>query len=651
MNVEGSRRASMQKQRGRSGIKNKNQLCDSSFAGCCQNSIINASQLLTGLLAILFALTPLSIAQANQQPDARPNVIVILTDDQGYGDLSCHGNPVLQTPNLDQLASESVCFNDFHVAPMCTPTRGQLMSGLDAFRNGAMNVSSGRTLLRPELKTLPAVFKDAGYQTGIFGKWHLGDNYPFRPVDRGFEETLWFPSSHVNAVPDYWDNDYFDDTYIHNGERKTYEGYCTDIFFNEAMHWIKERPADQPFFAYIPTNAPHWPHFVPDKYKEMIEPLLAEHANLIEDLPDNRRDTLLRFLAMIANIDENVGRLDRFLEAQDLKSNTIVVYMTDNGSTMGADYFNAGMRGKKTQLWEGGHRVPCFVRWPQGELRVGQVDGLTQVQDIFPTLCELAGIADFPQDLDGISLAGTLRSGDAIPERMLVINYSRMPSFRVSYSDTPHIPAREGAVVLWNKWRFLEDQRLYNLKEDPHQDVDVAAQNPDVVAKMRKKLDEWWSEVEPIVMEPQRVIIGSSHENPMMLTACEWLDVFVDQQVQIRAGVRKNGIWHLEVSEPGLYRFELRRWPRESELPLVASLPPTKVTDGQYRRGVSLPIASARIEIGGIELQKQIEAEQQEVSFDMELKQGNSTLQTWFIDEDQQPISGAYYVYVARIEE
>ena len=145
---------------------------------------------------------------------ARPNIIVIMTDDQGYGEFSCHGNPIARTPHIDKLASQSIRLTDFHVAPMCTPTRGQLLTGLDAFRNGALNVSSGRTLLRPELKTMADVFKAAGYRTGIFGKWHLGDNHPFRPEDRGFDEAIWFPSSHINALPDYRDTDHFDATYI-----------------------------------------------------------------------------------------------------------------------------------------------------------------------------------------------------------------------------------------------------------------------------------------------------------------------------------------------------------------------------------------------------------------------------------------------------
>ncbi|HYF00223.1 MAG TPA: arylsulfatase, partial [Planctomycetota bacterium] len=472
-------------------------------------------------------LAGLLFAQDARPP--RPNVIVIITDDQGYGELSCHGNPVARTPFLDRLGSESVRLTDFHVAPMCTPTRGQLMTGLDAFRNGAINVSSGRTLLRPGLKTMADLFRAAGYRTGIFGKWHLGDNYPFRPQDRGFDEALWFPSSHINSVPDFWDNDYFDDTYLHGGARRRYEGYCTDIFFREAMDWMGRQQA--PFFAYVPLNAPHGPLWVPDRYREPVRQALSERPEVVQGLSPAKREALVSYLAMIANIDENVGRLERFLAERKLRDDTIVVFLTDNGSTYGQDYYNAGMRGKKTELWEGGHRVPCFIRWP-GKLRPRDVGDLTHVQDLLPTLTDLAGgVGGLPAGLDGVSLAPLLRGEKpSLDDRMLVINYSRQPV----RDREQGLPRREGAAVLWKQWRFLEDKALYDVKADPHQDRDVAADHPEVVARMRAHLDAWWAGVKDRVMEPQRVVIGSDAENPMLLTACEWLDVFVDQQRQVR---------------------------------------------------------------------------------------------------------------------
>ncbi|MFG0332917.1 MAG: arylsulfatase, partial [Maioricimonas sp. JB049] len=499
----------------------------------------------TLLLAALLPATLLTARPVAARAAAHPNVIIVMTDDQGYGDLSYHGNPVINTRHLDQLADESLRLTDFHVAPMCTPTRGQLLTGLDSFRNRAMNVSSGRTLLRRDVPTIADVFAAAGYRTGIFGKWHLGDNYPYRPQDRGFDESIWFPSSHINSVPDHWDNDYFNDVYWHNGERQKYDGYCTDVFFREAMDWMQAIAADgRPFLTYIPLNAAHWPHFVPDEYRGPIRNSLEAQLDKLPQLNPAQQQALVSFLAMIANIDDNMGRLDSFLQQNGLRDNTIVVFLTDNGSTMGPRYFNAGMKGGKVTLWEGGHRVPCFIRWPGGQLLPPQdIDELSHVQDLLPTLIELCGIEhQFPVPLDGLSLAGLLRGElQELPDRMLVINYSRMPRANQPTPANRATPRREGAAVMWKQWRLLRDVELYNLAEDPHQDRNVIEQYPEVTARMRNHLDKWWDGVRGDASTIERPVIGDNAENPMQLTACEWLDVFVDQQRQIRRADLKNG--------------------------------------------------------------------------------------------------------------
>lgn len=582
----------------------------------------------------------------------KPNVIIVMTDDQGYGELSAHGNPVLKTPNLDRLSAESVRFTDFHVAPMCTPTRGQLMTGLDAARNGAINVSSGRTLLRANLPTIADFFSTNGYKTGIFGKWHLGDNTPYRPEDRSFTEALWFPSSHINSVPDAWDNDYFDDTYIHNGKRRAYKGYSTDIFFNEAMAWMKSRAAaDEPFLAYIPTNAPHGPHWAP--HKELRETEKALTGVEFPGMSAKMKEQLTRYLAMIMNVDRNMGRLFAFLEDAGLAKNTILVFLTDNGSTFGPSYFNAGMRGGKTELLEGGHRVPLFIRWSGGGIgKPRDIDGLTQVQDIVPTLIDLAGIVpSTAPKFDGISLAPVLRGQATVPsERMMVINYSRMPvAFDYPSPASPSRMNRDGAAVLWKRWRLLENRELYDLASDPLQNNNVIETYPEIAAKMRSHLDSWWAGVRDTVNKPQAVTIGSDAENPMMLTACEWLDVFVDQQAQIRRGVRKNGYWHLDVAQAGDYEFELRRWPREADTPLAAGLPAVKVTAGDLlAQGEALPIAQARLLIGSSLMKKAVSPGDVSATFRLKLKPGRTLLHTWFDDTNGEAIAGAYYVYVKR---
>lgn len=583
---------------------------------------------------------------------AKPNVIVVMTDDQGYPELSAHGNPILKTPNLDRLHGQSLRLEDYHVSPMCAPTRGQLMTGLDAARNGATNVSSGRALLRPEIPTMANFFGDAGYTTGIFGKWHLGANYPFRPEDRGFDETVWFPSSHIGSVPDYWGNDYFDDTYINNGKLKQYKGYCTDVFFEEALSFIKQSAeSGKPFLAYIAPNTPHGPLVAKEEDEKAIAEILAqeEFANMGRGLKARLAD----YLGMVRNIDTNMGALMKFLSNEGLRDDTIVVFQTDNGSTHGPLYYNAGMRGMKTELWEGGHRVPCLISWPNGGLAKPQaIDGLTQVQDMLPTLLDLCNILT-DRKFDGMSLAPVLRGRTNVPEdRMLVINYSRMPGF-VNY-PTPFAQTlmyRNQGEVLWKRWRLLEDRELYNLETDPLQTTNVIDKHPKVLAKLRNRLDEWWADVGPHANDVQRVVIGSEHENPSRLTGCEWLDVFIDQQRQIRVGQQKSGYWMLEVAEDGEYDFELRRWPKEIDRPIIAPL-----EGGQG--AMDIDTASFylsdyhHLDIGDKRpyrfegLNKSVGPNDTSITFTAQLKKGPIALHTWFRGEST--ILSAYYVYVTR---
>ena len=622
---------------------------------------------------ITIALSCLTVfllgSYANFAQDKKPNVIVIMTDDQGYPELSIHGNPILKTPHLDRFAENSVRFGDFHAAPMCAPTRGQLLTGMDAAVNGTVNVSSGRGLLNPEISTMGDIFKANGYQTGIFGKWHLGENYPFRPEDRGFMETVWFPSSHISSVPDYWGNDYFDDTYWANGERKKFEGYCTDIFFGEAIRFMdKSAKENKPFLAYIPTNTPHGPLIA--KEEDLKAMGKAFDKSSFKEKNDQLRNSLVPYFAMIRNIDMNIGGLMKFLEDRKIIDNTIIIFLTDNGSTMGYRYFNAGMRGRKTELWDGGHRVPFFISWPNGKFKAKpgvEIPGLTQVQDILPTLVELCGLfKPTPKDFDGMSLAPVLQGKREVPdERTLIINYSRMPSgFNYPAPHGQSIVRKEGAAVLWKGWRLLENRELYNRTTDPEQKHNVFDQHPQIVLKMQRQLDEWWNRVKDVVNEPKQIIIGHDSENPSMLTACDWLDVFVDQQGQIRRGVRKNGYWCLDVAIAGEYEFELRRWPKEADGTITGSVPALKGVGGSRGMpGEPLPIKRAKIYIDGVNhrsvaekqsygfegLVKEVTENDKSVSFNVTLKKGRTYLHTWFDDAKGENICGAYYVYVTRV--
>ena len=334
----------------------------------------------------IISLLTISITLASGAFAKHPNVVFVITDDQGYGDLSCHGNPVLKTPNLDKLHSESIRLTDFHVTATCAPTRGALMSGHFTNRAGPWHTIMGRSMLFVGEKTLGEVFADNGYATGMFGKWHLGDNYPFRPEDRGFTEVVRHGGGGVGQTPDLWDNAYFDDLYFHNSVPTRYKGYCSDVFFAEGKRFIEESvAAGKPFFAYIATNAPHGPFHCPDKYWKPYA--------------DEVGDKVAIFYGMIANIDENVGALRKWLKQKGIAKNTIFIFMTDNGTASGDKVYSGGMRGKKGSEYDGGHRVPFFLHWPDGGLTKGvDIDRLTAHIDILPTLidlCELKPLKNY----------------------------------------------------------------------------------------------------------------------------------------------------------------------------------------------------------------------------------------------------------------
>ena len=565
--------------------------------------------------------------------DAHPNIIFVLTDDQGYGDLSCLGNPVLQTPTIDRLYADSVRLTDFHVAPVCTPTRGELMTGHDALRNGATFVCMGRSLLRADLLTMPDILAANGYHTGHFGKWHLGDNYPYRPQDRGFHETVYHPAWGITSAPDYFGNDYFDDHYRHREEIKQYRGYCTDVWFDEAITWMQGcHNRREPFFAYIATNAPHGPLWVPDQYRQPY-------------LSDVRRNEA-SFFGMIANIDENMAQLERFLLDNEIRDNTILIFMTDNGTATGQDVFNAGMRGKKASLYDGGHRVPCFIRWPAAGIAGGQdVAGVTRGIDILPTLIDLCDLqAPDGWACDGLSLAANLRQPKMpVPDRLSVVQYGH-PNEGI-WGHT----AKNHAAVLWQQWRLVHGNELYDLQLDPGQTRNLAESNPDQVKRMQDHYEAWWAEVNQTLTRYQPLTIGSEAENPVRLSSSDWAWVYADNQPNLRGCVMDSGTWHVDAVRAGLYRFTLRRWPEESGLGISAPAPVMQGVDGSLPEGKALPVASAWLRAGHHEQTLPVPPDAAGQAFEIVLDQGPITVQSWWHDEQGNPLAGAYYLTVERL--
>ncbi len=554
----------------------------------------------------------------------RPNVLVILTDDQGYGDFSCLGNPILKTPAMDKLHAESVRFTDFHVAPMCTPTRGQLLTGQDALRNRATSVTAGRAVVRRGIPTAGDIFQSNGYATGVFGKWHIGDNYPYRPMDRGFQEAKYFFGWGLSSAPEF-DNDYFNGRYRHNGVEKDFQGYCTDFWFDEAMAWMKrQKQASKPFFCYLPTNTPHGPAWVADKYA-------APYKG--SKVPAN-------FFGMIANLDENMARLDAFLKDNGLLENTIVILMTDNGGTAGVPVYNAGMRARKTQIYNGGHRVPCWVRWPAGGMRpVGDIDVPTQNQDILPTLIDLCSLKK-PANatFDGRSLAGLLRGKTDFPKRMLVVQYGQ-------------ILKKWDSCVINGKWHLVKGEELYNLDADPGQTKDVAADNPQVKQAMREHYEQWWKGVESSLNEYQPISVGAPQENPVFLSSSDWQDIYCDNVHTVLAGGGgpQGGPWHIDVEREGEYEIALARWPFSRGLGLTEPCPPKKVTVAELEAGKALPIAQAQLRVAGQQLSAKAVEGAKSITFNVRLAKGKTKMHGWFQDAAGQDVGGAYYARVHRL--
>ena len=560
------------------------------------------------------ALATSGRARAEDAPRKQPNVLLIITDDQGYGDLSCLGSPHVQTPNLDRLHAASTRLTNFHVSPTCAPTRAALLTGRYNNRVGVWHTIMGRSILRRGEITMADYFAGAGYRTGIFGKWHLGDNYPYRPQDRGFQETLVHGGGGVGQAPDYWGNDYFDDTYFHNGTPKPCKGYCTDVWFEGATRFI-ETHQSEPFFCYLATNAPHGPYRVDPAYSQPFKDKghAEEQAN---------------FLGMIKNIDENVGRLLARLDEMMLADDTIVIFMTDNGSAV---MDAAPMRDLKGSAYEGGHRVPCFIRWPGGNLQVGRdVPIVTAHVDLLPTLLDLCGVpAKTDAAFDGISLRPWLENPQAPePERAIIVDSQRV-----------EVPEKwRKCAVLERNWRLINGKELYDLHSDPAQHVDRAAEFPDKVARLREHYERWWDDVSQTFDQLCPIVIGTAGQGPQVLGSMDWHgEKPAWNQTHILKGSPGNGFWALEVAAAGEYQFELRRWPVEASTPIP----------GAVKGGTALAIFEAKISIGGEEQSAPVGEADHAVRFTLMLEKGELPLRTEFRCDDGQE-RGAYYVVAER---
>lgn len=427
-----------------------------------------------------------------------------MTDDQGMGDLSCMGNKVLRTPNLDRFYEMSTRFTDFHVSPTCAPTRSAIFSGRHEFRNGVTHTIQERERMALSTAPFPLLLQNAGYSTGIFGKWHLGDEAAYQPYNRGFTETFIhgaggigqsYPGSCADFPPNR-ENDgrYFDNAILHNDTIVATKGFCTDVFFRAALGWIKQQHATEtPFFAYIAPNAPHGPMISPERYKQRFKEMGWDN------------NTQGRY-GMLENIDDNFGLLMDKLDEWKLWDNTLVIFMTDNGQAgrsgqlngEPAAIFTAGFKTGKGSPYEGGTHVPCFWRW-KGQLDEGRdITALTAHIDFYRTFCDLAGerIPNGIQEIDGRSLLPLLEDANAEwPDRELFTHQGRWAK-----GSDPNDSKFKNCAVRTKRWRLVNNQELYDISADPYETTNVIDEHPNVVTKLRQAYDEWWVETLPLMV-------------------------------------------------------------------------------------------------------------------------------------------------------
>jgi arylsulfatase/arylsulfatase A len=496
----------------------------------------------------------------------QPNVILVLTDDQGYGDMGFAGNPIVRTPHLDSMASRSVRLQNFYVSPACTPTRASLMTGRYNFRTRAIDTFMGRAMMDPGEVTVAEVLHRVGYATGIFGKWHLGDTYPLRSMDRGFEEAFVHRGGGIGqpSDPPGGEGKYTDPILFRNGRQVAMRGYCTDVYFTEGIRWAeRESRKGRPFFLYLPTNAPHDPyHDVPpdklDYYKKQV--ITPDRFPKTPGHPvrnDLNADNLARVYAMIENIDDNIGRLFAWLDREKLTDNTLVLFLTDNGEwTWG---YNAGLRDRKTSPYEGGIKSPLLAHWP-GKLQPGVCsDRIAAHVDLMPTILEVCGVpVPAGLKLDGRSLVPLWkREAGNWPDRTLC--------FQMHRGD---VPVRyHNCSVRTQRWKLVHGTgfgtetftgdlklELFDMTADPYELRDVSAEHPDIVADLKRRYDAWFDDVgstRPDNYAPVRIPLGMPHENPVVLTRQDWRGIVPAQK-------KFNGHWLVDVAEAGNYDVTLR---------------------------------------------------------------------------------------------
>ncbi|MFY0653481.1 MAG: arylsulfatase [Cyclobacteriaceae bacterium] len=493
------------------------------------------------------------------QSDQQPNVIIILTDDQGYGDLGFTGNKHVKTPNLDQFAKKSIRFNNFHVSPVCAPTRSSLMTGRYSLRTGIRDTYNGGAIMSGNEVTIAEMLKDAGYETGIFGKWHLGDNYPSRPMDQGFDESVIHLAGGMGQVGDITtffkgDSSYFDPVLWHNGTKEAYKGYCSDIFTDNAIDFIESKK-DETFFCYLSFNAPHTPLQVPDKYYQLyksINPAEGYSGGAATKMSEKDKEDARKVFAMLTNIDDNVGKVLAKLEALKIRKNTIVIFMTDNGPQQVR--YIAGMRGRKSSVYRGGNRVPFFFSYPEKYKGNKDISTTSAHIDILPTLADLCK-GTVPQDriIDGQNLVPLLEENKVNwANRSLFFYWTR--KYPELYNNMALQKGDYKLVAHADYSASLDAFELFNIKNDPGEENNILRENTSLATSLKAELDKKYQELitSKNLVDPPVIHIGSKEENPLILNRND-----AGGQRAMWKQEEIYGMWSVKI-EPGTYNFRYK---------------------------------------------------------------------------------------------
>ncbi len=583
-----------------------------------------SSQLKIRLSRILIAVTIISACSILQSQD-RPNVIIMMSDDQGYGDIGSHGNPFLKTPNMESIGEQGVEMTHFFAYPNCSASRAAVLTGRYPYRTGVTAVTQVDHFMNTSEETLAEILEDNGYRTGIFGKWHLGDNAPMRPTDQGFQEALVHKGGGIGQAAGPAGNTYFDPILEHNNLSKKYEGYCDDIFTEAAIDFISQKNK-KPFLAYLATNLPHFPLQVPDK---RAEPYRKKGLH---------EDNALTY-GMIDNVDYNVGRVLEKLKELGIEENTIVIFLSDNGPrnrrTKNDVYpgrWTANLRGTKTSVYECGIRVPFFVRWP-GKIKPNQTSKtMGTVIDILPTILDACNV-QAPENIkiDGKSLLPLWKGETVAFENSLFFT-------QMHYGPTPfkymHFAVRAQKYKLISPHDFphgilyqpkdeelqdvLSNLELYDVEEDPSERIDLAAKHPEIVEQLLAEYENWFDEVteERDAKGIQRIYLGSALQPKVNLSRFDWGGPRV---------ISKNELGHWRVTtEFGLYTISL-------DLP--------EVTDD----GI------AHLKYNGLHLEQPIRKGQKNVVFnDVSLPKGEGNFHAYF--KIGRLATGPLFVDVKRLD-